>query len=161
MSIFSHTKNVSFEPDGSCTDNSNKCPGYAAAPQKYCEKYKWVKKNCKKSCQLCEGKDIHISISICFFTFFQKDFSKNFSYSRLSNKHSQTSVAYQINVALEKFQVFNKHSPFNGQFLACKSKSFKSTLYLLSSSFNFNNERYYFFFHVPYKQKKLWSSGES
>ena len=28
---------------------------------------------------------VHISISSCFFTFFEMDFSKNYSYSRLSN----------------------------------------------------------------------------
>ena len=44
-----------------CKDNNNHCPTYASmthqgVPGWYCKNHSLVKKLCKKSCQLCEGK---------------------------------------------------------------------------------------------------------
>merc|ERR1712008_368182 len=54
-------------------DNINNCPGYAAAPQKYCENNWWVKKNCKKSCQLCEEKALELWRKLVFSANEKKD----------------------------------------------------------------------------------------
>jgi len=50
-----------------CKDNNSNCPKYASwtnqgVPGWYCKNHSWVKKNCKKSCQLCDAPDI---VKVC------------------------------------------------------------------------------------------------
>ena len=54
-----------------CKDNDNQCPKYASwtnqgVPGWYCKNHSWVKKTCKKSCQLCEGKQTYIYVQLLF-----------------------------------------------------------------------------------------------
>ena len=57
---------VFFVSDG-CKDNYSGCPGWSKSPKKYCENHSWVKNNCKKSCQLCDGKETNVYVVTLLF----------------------------------------------------------------------------------------------
>ena len=54
--------------DSVCTDKEEKCSVWAKSETKegqgYCESYTFVKKNCKKSCDLCSGEYLTVRLHL-------------------------------------------------------------------------------------------------